>query len=79
MVKGYFEDLRFRALAIVEVSGSAREAARLLNIGASTAIRWIEFWTTTGSVAAKPHTGHSCLLLERQKQWLPDLSPGSRA
>jgi transposase len=48
-----------RALAIVGAGESAREAARLLNIGASTAIRWIERWTTTGSVDAKPGTGHS--------------------
>jgi transposase-like protein len=47
-----------RAVTIVESGESAREAARLLNIGASTAIRWIERWTTTGSVEANPGTGH---------------------
>jgi Tripartite tricarboxylate transporter family receptor/Winged helix-turn helix len=62
-----------RALAIVEAGESAREAARLLNIGASTAIRWIERWTTTGSIDAKPGTGHSRSPLERHKQWLLDL------
>jgi transposase len=41
-------------VAIVQDGESAREAARLLNIGASTAIRWIERWTKTGSVEAKP-------------------------
>ena len=60
-------------MAIVEAGESAREAARLLNIGASTAIRWIERWTTTGSVDAKPGTGHSRSPLERHKQWLLDL------
>ena len=73
MAKGYSKDLRVRALAIVEAGESAREAARLLNIGASTAIRWIERWTTTGSVDAKPGTGHSRSPLERHKQWLLDL------
>jgi transposase len=58
---------------IVEAGESAREAARLLNVGASTAIRWIERWTTTGSVDAKPGTGHSRSPLERHKQWLLDL------
>jgi transposase len=46
-------------VAIVESGESAREAARLLDLGASTAIRWIARWTTTGSVAAKPGTGHT--------------------
>ena len=73
MAKGYSNDLRVRAVAIVESGESAREAARLLNIGASTAIRWIARWTTTGSVAAKPGTGHSRSPLENHKQWLLDL------
>ena len=50
MAKGYSKDLRVRVVSIVEEGDSAREAARLLNVGASTAIRWIERWTTTGSV-----------------------------
>ena len=54
MAKGYSKDLRERVVAIVEEGDSAREAARLLNVGASTAIRWIERWTTTGSVEASP-------------------------
>ena len=59
MAKGYSKDLRERAVAIVEDGESAREAARLLNIGAATAIRWIERWTSTGTVAATTGTGHS--------------------
>ena len=74
MARGYSKDLRVRALAIVEGGESAREAARLLNLGASTAIRWIKRWTTTGSVDAKPGTGHSRSPLEnKHKQWLLDL------
>jgi transposase len=73
MGNGYSKDLRVRAVTIVESGESAREAARLLNIGASTAIRWIERWTTTGSVEAKPGTGRSRSPLEKHKQWLLDL------
>jgi transposase len=58
MARGYSNDLRERVVAIVQDGKSAREAARLLNIGTSTAIRWIGRWTKTGSVAAKPGTGH---------------------
>jgi transposase len=54
-------------LAIVEGGESAREAARLLNLG------WIKRWTRTGSVDAKPGTGHSRSPLEKHKQWLLDL------
>ena len=57
----------------MEVGKSAREAARLLNVCASTGIRWIERWTTTGSVDAKPGTGHSRSPLEQHKQWPIDL------
>ena len=73
MAKGYSKDLRERVVAIVEEGDSAREAARLLNVGASTAIRWIERWTTTGSVEAKPGTGHSRSPLNKHQQWLLDL------
>ena len=73
MAKGYSKDLRVRAVSIVETGESAREAARLLSVGASTAIRWIERWTKTGSVDAKPGTGHCRSPLEKHKQWLLDL------
>jgi transposase len=73
MSKGYSIDLRERVVAIVESGESAREAARLLDLGASTAIRWIARWTMTGSVAAKPGTGHTRSPLERHRQWLIDL------
>ena len=73
MGKGYSKDLRERAVSIVEGGESAREAARVLNVGASTAIRWIERWTATGSVAAKPGIGHSRSPLEEHKRWLLDL------
>jgi transposase len=73
MAKGYSKDLRVRAVSIVEGGESAREAARLLNVGAATAIRWIDRWKTTGSVDASPGTGHSRSPLEKHKQWLLDL------
>ena len=73
MAKGYSSDLRARVVGLVEAGESRREAARLLDIGASTAIRWIERWTTTGCVAATPGTGHCRSPLETHKQWLLDL------
>ena len=73
MGKGYSKDLRERVVAIVDGGESAREAARLLNLGASTAIRWIDRWTTTGNVEALPGTGHSRSPLKVHDQWLLDL------
>lgn len=73
MAKGYSKDLRVRAVSIVEGGESAREAARLLDIGPSTAIRWIDRWRTTGRVDAKPGTGHSRSPLEKHRQWLLEL------
>ena len=73
MAKGYAEDLRVRVVALVEAGESRREAARLLDVGASSAVRWLERWTTTGSVAAKPGTGHCRSPLEAHKQWLLEL------
>ena len=70
MAGGYSKDLRVRAVSIVE---SAREAGRLLEVSASTAIRWIDRWTTSGSVEAKPGTGHTRSPLEKHRQWLLDL------
>ena len=73
MAKGYSTDLRDRVVALVEGGESCREAARLLDLAASTSIRWMDRWHTTGSVAAKPGTGHCRSPLEPHKQWLLDL------
>ena len=73
MAKGYSKDLRERAVLIVEEGDSAREAGRVLSVGASTAIRWIERWTRTGSVEAMPGTGHSRSPLKQHEHWLLDL------
>ena len=73
MAKGYSNDLRARVVGMVEAGESRREAARLLDVGVSSAIRWVERWTSTGSVAAKPGTGHCRSPLEAHKQWLLDL------
>src|SRR5262249_6941037 len=73
MGRGYFYDPRGRGVLVGMEGGSARGAARLLNIGASTAIRWVARWTNTGSVEEKPGTGHCRSPLKRHEQWLLDL------
>lgn len=73
MAKGYSKDLRERAVALVEDGESRREAARVLNLAPSTAVRWLDRWTSTGSVEAKPGTGHSRSPLKQHERWLLDL------
>jgi transposase len=73
MARGYSNDLRLRAVAIFQDGESAREAGRLLKVGASTAIRWIGRWMKTGSVEAKPGTGHTRSPLKRHERWLLEL------
>ena len=41
MAKGYSTDLRDRVVALVDAGESRREAARLLDLAASTTIRWM--------------------------------------
>lgn len=73
MAKGYSTDLRARAVALIEDGESRREVARLLDVAASTTIRWMDRWQTTGRVSAKPGTGHCRSPLEQHEQWLLDL------
>ena len=73
MARGYSNDLRARAVALVEEGESRREVARLLNVAASTAVRWLNLWTTTGSIEDKPCTGHSRSPLKAHEEWLLDL------
>jgi transposase len=73
MAKGYSKDLRVRAVELIESGESAREAARILNLGASTTIRWMDRWRKTGNVEAKSGTGHSRSPLDQHKQWLIEL------
>jgi len=53
--------------------------ARILNLAASTAVRWLARLMTSGTVEAKPGTGHSRSLLKAHKQWLLDLVARSNA
>ena len=73
MAKGYSNDLRMRVIGFVDTGEAAREAARTYAIAPSTAIRWVQRWQATGSVAAKPGTGHERSPLAPHRQWLLDL------
>jgi transposase len=70
---GYSNDLRVRVIRFVEKGAAARAAARQFEIGDSTAIRWVKRFRETGSVTAKPITGHSRSPLKKQEEWLLEL------
>lgn len=58
---------------MVKDGESRREVARVLDLAPSTAVRWLERWTTTGTIDAKPGTGHSRSPLKGCEQSLLDV------
>jgi transposase len=70
-------DLRIRLLDAVIAGASRREAAGCFDVSASSAVKWLQRWEETGSIAAKP-TGGSISPLEEHADWLLALAP-SRA
>ena len=62
-------DLRLRLLEAVIAGASRREAAECMDVSSSSAVKWLQRWQETGSVAAKP-TGGSISPLEEHADWL---------
>jgi len=69
MPKAYSADIRMRVIARVESGASRREAAELLDISPSAAVKWVKRFKETGSCAAKPRGG-STSPLEAHAPWL---------
>ena len=57
MPAAYSADIRGRVIASVESGSSRREAAEEFDVSASSAIKWVAAYRTTGSCAAKPRGG----------------------
>ena len=64
MPKPYSWDLRMRVVEAVEGGASRREVAELYGISASVVVIWMQRWTETGSVEAKPSGGSTSPLDE---------------
>ncbi len=62
-------DLRIRLLDAVIAGASRCEAADCFDVSASSAVKWLQRWEETGSIAAKP-TGGSISPLEEHADWL---------
>jgi transposase len=64
MPKPYSQDLRVRVVEAVEGGPSRREVAELYGISPSVVVIWMQRWTETGSVEAKPSGGSTSRLDE---------------
>lgn len=69
MPKPCSEDLRVRVLEAVLTGATRREAAERFEVSASSAVKWLQRWHDTGSVAARS-TGGSTSPLEEHADWL---------
>jgi transposase len=57
MAKPLSDDLRSRVVAAVEAGMSRRAAAARFGVSASSAVRWVAAWRSTGRAGAKPQGG----------------------
>jgi transposase len=73
MSHAYSEDLRIRLVQRVENGSSARSAAKLFKVSASTAVKWVQRWRREKIVAPSPVRGHRRRLLDRHGDWLLEL------
>lgn len=73
MSRAYSEDLRIRLVRYVEGGASARSAAKLFGVSASTSVKWMQCWRVKKSVAPNPVRGHRRRLLDHHADWLLEL------
>jgi transposase len=67
MARAYSQDLRDRVIAAVEDGSSARSAARVFGVSASSAVKWVQRWRRTGRATAKRMGGYRRPVLEPHK------------
>jgi transposase len=73
MSRAYSEDLRVRLVRYVEEGASARSAAKVFGVSASSSIKWMQRWRRENSVAPSPVRGHRRRLLDAHADWLLEL------
>lgn len=76
MSRAYSEDLRVRLVRYVEGGASARTAAKLFGVSASTSVKWMQRWRRDKSVAPNPVRGRRRRVLDDYADWLLELIAG---
>jgi transposase len=75
MPKPYSQDLRMRVVEAVEGGASRREAAELYGISPSVVVLWMQRWSETGRIEARP-SGGSVSPLDEHAEFLLGLIVG---
>ena len=70
MVRPYSMDLRERVVAAVKAGESRRSAARRFGVSESTAVKWLQRHSATGSVRPSRMGGYVRPLLEPERDWI---------
>jgi transposase len=71
MSRPYSDDLRSRAVALVLAGQSCHQVAKLLQVGVSSVIRWVDLYRRTGSFSPKPMGGNRGYRIEgADRDWL---------
>jgi transposase len=78
MAKPYSMDLRERVVTAVEREGLSRHAAAVrFGVAPSSAIKWVQRFRSTGSVAPSPMGGHKPRVLQGEhRDWLLERTRG---
>lgn len=69
MGRAYSGDLRIRVIEAADTLGSARRAAAVFKVSASTAIKWVQAYRRDKQTSAKAR-GHRREILEPHTAWL---------
>jgi transposase len=64
------QELRSRVVAAIEAGASYREAAARFGVSGSAAVKWVQRFRQTGSIAAKPMGGDRRSRLKGERDWL---------
>ena len=70
MVRPYDMDLRERVVAAVEAGESRRSAARRFGVSESSAVKWLQRVSATGSVKPSKVGGYRRPALEDHREWV---------
>ena len=66
----YSKDLRVRLIGQVTRGRSARSAAKVFEVSASTAVKWMQAYNAEGRPGPKPHAGGRRSPLDAHADWL---------